>query len=137
MTVIKPAALPTSAGNAVGSSGEGLFILSGVVVAAAGWRLNHSVGEWWWRVVIGSAGLAIVASMTNRTKAAPIVKGLAWITFLAACMYAIPAFKSGSSGAGGGSHGSFKGGLEEHPGKDEYPSTRGPAPKPKNGPKPF
>lgn len=94
MTVLKPAAVPTAASNAAGSSGEGILILAGVVVAAAGWKKNHHLGEWWWKALIGTTGLAVLASMTNRTRVAPIVKGFAWITFISACIYAIPAFKN-------------------------------------------
>jgi hypothetical protein len=78
-----------------GNAGEGLFILAGVIVAAAGWRKNEHLGEWWWRALIGTIGLCVVAALFSRTKAAPIVKGFAWITFLSACIYAIPAFQQG------------------------------------------
>lgn len=79
-----------------GNAGEGLFILAGVIVAAAGWRKNEHLGEWWWRALVGTIGLCVVAALMSRTKAAPIVKGFAWITFLSACIYAIPAFQQGN-----------------------------------------
>lgn len=121
MATFKPAAVPTAAANATGTSGEGLFIVAGIVVVAAGWMRNHQLGAWWWRAAIGTTGLAILASMTNRTKAAPIVKGFAWLTFLSACIYAAPAFKSG----GPTKTGQFD--ITKHPQKDEYPASTGPA----------
>jgi hypothetical protein len=74
----------------VGNAGEGLFIASGMIVAVAGWQRNHQLGEWWWRALIGTVGLCVLAAVFSRTKAAPVVKGVAWLTFISSCIYAIP-----------------------------------------------
>ena len=78
--------------NATGSAGEGVFLAAGVVGLAAGFKKNAHIGEYWWRGVIGVIGLMIVASLFAHTRAAPIIKGIAWLTFIATCFYAYPAF---------------------------------------------